>query len=78
MNAQRELDYTPWPQELADHYRALGYWQDKTLLDYLLETEAKFSQREAIVCGQRAISYRELVDSAAQLAAGFRQLGLQR
>ncbi|EKO3454330.1 (2,3-dihydroxybenzoyl)adenylate synthase [Vibrio fluvialis] len=78
MNAQRELDYTPWPQELADHYRTLGYWQDKTLLDYLLETEAKFSQREAIVCGQRAISYRELVKSAAQLAAGFRQLGLQR
>lgn len=78
MKKPPELDYTPWPQALADQYRALGYWQDKTLLDYLRESKQKYAEYDAIICEQRTITYRELVDSAAQLAAGFHRLGLQR
>lgn len=78
MNAPRELDFTPWPLELANQYRALGYWQDKTLLDYLLETGQEFSHQNAIICGERSLTYAELIHTSAQLAAGFQALGLQR
>lgn len=78
MSEQSDLEYTPWPENLVEQYRSLGYWQNKSLLDYLLETKARFPEREAIVCGERSITYQQLVESVGQLATGFRNLGLQR
>lgn len=78
MNTRQDSDFIPWPAQQAELYRQLGYWQDKTLLDYLLESEAKFGDHAAIIDEQGTLTYSELVDSVAQLAAGLRQLGLQR
>src|SRR6478735_4366799 len=33
---------------------------------------------EALVCGERRMSWREVARQSAQIAAGFRKLGLQR
>lgn len=37
-------DFTPWPEALAAQYRQLGYWQDKTLLDYLQQSAERTPQ----------------------------------
>ena len=45
----------------------------------LLERNARFyPNKEALVCGGRRLSWRELVDRARRLADGLHQLGLQR
>lgn len=71
------IEFTPWPEHLAKQYRQLGYWQDKTLLDYLRDSVEAYPDHPAIVCGEREISYRDLHQQIAQLATGFEQLGLK-
>ncbi len=71
------LEFTPWPEHQARHYRALGYWQDKTLLDYLRDSVEAYPEHIAIICGERHISYREFHQHIARLANGFDALGLR-
>ncbi|MFB9133624.1 (2,3-dihydroxybenzoyl)adenylate synthase [Vibrio olivae] len=77
MMSLESVEFTPWPPALADQYRALGYWQDKTLLDYLRDSVERHPDQTAIICGERHISYREFHQKIAELASGFSQLGLQ-
>ncbi len=77
MHKQNKLDFTPWPDSLAQRYRRLGYWQDKSLLDYLHITTIQHGDKTAIICGERTYSYRIFEHKIASLSAGFTKLGLK-
>lgn len=69
-------DFTPWPDEVAQRYRRLGYWQGETLGAFLRARAEQHGERVAIVCGARRWTYRELDERADRLAAGLAQLGI--
>lgn len=71
-----ELEFTPWPDELAKRYRELGLWQGKTFYDYLCDSVRRFPNHTAIICDDREYSYQQMQQEIARLAAGFTELGL--
>ncbi len=40
---------TPYPPEFTERYRALGYWEDRTLGQWFDETCARFSDMYYLV-----------------------------
>jgi len=68
---------TPWPQPLAARWRALGYWEDITLWEMLLQSAARFPDHTAIVHGERIVPYRELVARSEALARHLLARGLR-
>ncbi|HEU4327498.1 MAG TPA: (2,3-dihydroxybenzoyl)adenylate synthase [Roseiflexaceae bacterium] len=67
----------PWPAPFAARYREAGYWRGETFGELLRELAARHGEREAVVCGERRWSYRELDARADSLAAGFARLGIR-
>jgi len=72
-----------WPQTFVDDYRAKGYWQDETFAEFLSVRAERFGPRLAAV-GRSArtgepvrLTYAELDDAAAAVAAHLAGLGLQ-
>lgn len=68
---------TPWPAELAQRYRDLGYWQGITLPDMLARTTGRAPNKTALVYGDERISYRALSEAVDRLACGFLDAGLR-
>jgi fatty-acyl-CoA synthase len=50
----------------------------RTLADLLFEQAERYAGTTAVICGERAISYTELAQRAARVAAGLRGLGVRR
>ncbi|MBB2910630.1 2,3-dihydroxybenzoate-AMP ligase [Streptosporangium becharense] len=71
-------DFTPWPEQEAARYRALGYWRGQTFGAWLRELAGKHGPRVAVVAGDRGLTYTELDHAADRLAAGLSGLGLRR
>lgn len=69
--------FTPWPDDVAKKYHALGYWQGEALGSLLDKHVEQNPERVALVCGSRRWSYVDLHEQANQLAAGFQRMGLQ-
>lgn len=67
--------YVPFPAELADSYRAAGYWTGTTLGELLRNTAHRLPDRPALL-GARPLTYAELDAAADRMAYGFRALGL--
>jgi 2,3-dihydroxybenzoate-AMP ligase len=76
--AQALDGWAPWPPELAELYRRLGYWRGETLGEVLRERAARYEGRTALVGDGRRVTYRELDQRADRLAAGLHLLGVQR
>lgn len=68
---------TPWPDAVAKAYRDRGYWQGRTIPEAIDEAIARAPGKDAIVLGGERVSYGELGERAAALAAGFARAGLQ-
>jgi len=68
---------TRWPTDLAEQYRALGYWQGITLGDLLAQTVRRFPHKVAIVHGAERITYEALGDSVDRLACGLLDAGIR-
>src|SRR5437764_3151343 len=49
----------------------------KNIWAMILQAAAKNPDGEALVCGERRMTWREAVVQSAQIAAGFKKLGLQ-
>src|SRR5437764_1696285 len=49
----------------------------KNIWAMILQAAAKNPDGEALVCGERRMTWREAVAQSAQIAAGFKKLGLQ-
>ncbi|KAB8143116.1 (2,3-dihydroxybenzoyl)adenylate synthase [Chloroflexia bacterium SDU3-3] len=67
----------PWPEDVAARYLDEGYWRGETFGAMLRERAERHGDREALVCGERRWSYRELDARADALAAGFHALGIR-
>ena len=73
----KDVDFTPWPEEFAMQYREKGYWQGLPLGDLLRFAAEKFSNNTAVIYGQHQLTYRQLDQKADQLANGLLALGLK-
>jgi 2,3-dihydroxybenzoate-AMP ligase len=71
------IPFTPWPRELAQRYRERGYWTDLPLTDILRRACDTHPGNIAVICGERALSYRELERRSSQLAAALLRRGLR-
>ncbi|MGW6600374.1 (2,3-dihydroxybenzoyl)adenylate synthase [Streptomyces sp. NPDC055036] len=69
--------FVPWPKDTADHYRAKGYWQGRTLGSILRHGARRWPERTAVTDGERRWSYQELDRQADQLRAGLRARGIR-
>ncbi len=68
---------TPWPEDTAALWRRLGYWEDITLWDMLVQTARRLPDKTALISGERRITYRELVATSEILARRLAATGLQ-
>lgn len=68
---------TAFPAELADRYRALGYWEDHSMRDFFAQICTRFASQIAITAGQEQITYQQLDERAERLALHLLQLGLR-
>ncbi|MGW1743324.1 (2,3-dihydroxybenzoyl)adenylate synthase [Nocardia sp. NPDC001965] len=67
--------YVPFPADLADSYRAAGYWTGTTLGDLLRDSARRGPERPALL-GDRPLTYAELDAEADRMAYGFLRLGI--
>jgi len=70
------IEFSPWPQDLAQRYREAGYWIDQPLTHILDAQLAAAPAAEALVCGDRRFSYADLDRLSRNLAARLAQQGL--
>ncbi|WP_104491576.1 (2,3-dihydroxybenzoyl)adenylate synthase [Paracoccus denitrificans] len=70
------IEFSPWPQDLAQRYREAGYWIDQPLTHILDAQLAANPEAEALVCGSRRFSYADLDRLSRNLAARLAQQGL--
>jgi len=71
------IEFTPWPPELAAHYRATGCWQGLPLSE-ILERQARTQPDGiAVVCGERSIGYGALDAQATRLAHALHARGIK-
>src|SRR5439155_17038137 len=64
--------------ELAQRYRAAGWWTDRLLNDALDEAVAQHPGRTALVDARRRMTYAELQEHADRCALGLLDLGIRR
>ena len=69
---------TPWPAELAERYRAEGYWRGETLGDLLRGWARAGGDRVAVRSAEGELTYTELDAAADGVALRLRQLGMGR
>ncbi|WP_028275320.1 AMP-binding protein [Arthrobacter sp. I3] len=67
----------PWPADLAARFRREGYWDDRPLGAYLLDTADRLPDKSAVVDGDVRLSYAELADRVDAAAERLLQLGLK-
>jgi 2,3-dihydroxybenzoate-AMP ligase len=68
---------TPFPAEFAARYRALGYWEDRPLVDGFTAALAAYADRVAVVDEAGPVTYRELRERAERLARVLLDMGLR-
>lgn len=69
------ITYTRWPEDLAEKYRAKGYWIDQPLTRILATANHKFPHSIAIICGERQFSYADLDRFSDHLATHIASRG---
>ena len=65
-----------YPAEFVRRYRDAGYWTDDTFTDFLISVTDRHGDREAVVCGDTRMTYRELLTATESTARRFAQLGI--
>jgi 2,3-dihydroxybenzoate-AMP ligase len=77
MSRHTRTGTVPWPAEMAERYRAAGYWEDRTLGALLRHTADRIPQKTAVVDGSTRLTYADLADRADAGAERLRARGLQ-
>jgi 2,3-dihydroxybenzoate-AMP ligase len=65
-----------WPADVAQRYRALGYWTGDTLHGHLEHAATRHPDRTALVCGTRRWTHAELQARIRTATAGLRAAGI--
>jgi 2,3-dihydroxybenzoate-AMP ligase len=68
----------PYPPEFAERYRALGYWRDRTMDQVFGELFDTHADRVALLHADEVITYAQLAQRRATLAAQLHEMGLRR
>ena len=66
-----------WPDDMAAHYRAKGYWRGETFSQLLRSRAEAQGDAVAVVGMDQRWTYGELLEKAERAAAGFLALGLK-
>ncbi|GAA0776262.1 (2,3-dihydroxybenzoyl)adenylate synthase [Brevundimonas olei] len=66
-----------WPDDMAAHYRAKGYWRGETFSQLLRSRAEAQGDAVAVVGMDQRWTYGELLQKAETAAAGFLALGLK-
>jgi 2,3-dihydroxybenzoate-AMP ligase len=66
----------PWPAECAARYRAQGYWRGVAIGDVFDQSVRHNAEREAVVDGERRVSYSQLGQMVERIALHFAQRGI--
>ena len=69
--------FTPWPPELAQRFRAGGYWEGLTLWGMVARTVARLPDKVALVAGERRETYGDLDRTSARLGAAQLRQGIR-
>ena len=74
-------DVSGWITRLTDEYvrryQQAGAWRDVTVADCAIREGSRAPERIAVVEGERAVRFGEIVAEARQLSAAFGAMGLQ-
>jgi 2,3-dihydroxybenzoate-AMP ligase len=70
--------FTPWPDEVSERYRELGYWQGRTLGEILDSSVATHRDRIALIGPGQRLTYEELGRAVDRLAGRLAERGLRR
>jgi 2,3-dihydroxybenzoate-AMP ligase len=65
------------PPEFAERYRALGYWEDRTLAAAFTEIFGRYADRVAVIDGDDHVTYRQIDERSTHLARHLLDLGLR-
>jgi 2,3-dihydroxybenzoate-AMP ligase len=68
----------PYPPEFAERYRAEGYWRERTLDQVFGALFEAHADRVALLHADEAITYAQLAERRATIAARLHDLGLRR
>lgn len=68
---------TPWPPEFAARYRALGFWEERSMAQFFDEVCERYADRTALVANGKQITYRQLASRTERLALHLLKLGLR-
>lgn len=63
--------------EFAEKYRRLGCWKDQTIAERVLAMADEFPEKNAIVIGEKKITYKEFRALAENIASNMLDLGLK-
>ena len=69
--------FTPYKKEDADKYNRLRWWPGIPLGDYLNKAADIYPDKEALVDGEKHLTYGQLKTQTDKLAIGFIDLGIQ-
>jgi 2,3-dihydroxybenzoate-AMP ligase len=69
--------FTPFPDEFARVYREEGYWEDKPLIDVLLEACHRYSDRIAVISDDVRLTYGQLAQRSERLARHLYGMGVR-
>ena len=69
--------FVPFPDEFVKKYRGKGYWVDKSLRQEYSESFEKYTDKIALIDGEKEISYGELDQLSSNLALKLLDLGLK-
>jgi 2,3-dihydroxybenzoate-AMP ligase len=69
--------FVPFPEELKEKYRDMGYWVDKPLREEFAERFRIYSDKIAIIDGETELSYSQLDYLSTNLALNLLDLGLK-
>jgi 2,3-dihydroxybenzoate-AMP ligase len=67
----------PFPPDYAARYRAAGYWEDRSLREEFGAMFARFSERLALIDGERTFTYADINRLSTNCALNLLELGLK-
>src|ERR1700731_3722799 len=67
----------PFPPEFAQRYRERGYWADKSLAEEFDAVFKRYSDRVALIDGNRSFTYAEVDRLSSNLALNLLAAGLR-
>jgi 2,3-dihydroxybenzoate-AMP ligase len=67
----------PFPPEFAARYRALGYWEDRTIASVWEDCCRLYAERVAVIDGDKSATYEQLNARATKLALNLLDIGIK-